>query len=24
LDDATDSIKKCFPLVICREESWLP
>ncbi|CAL1167644.1 unnamed protein product [Cladocopium goreaui] len=21
LDDATDSIKKCFPLVICREES---
>ena len=23
LDDETDSIKKCFPLVICREESWL-
>jgi len=21
LDDATDSIKKCFPLAICREES---
>ena len=22
LDDATDSIQKCFPLVFCREDAW--
>ena len=23
LDDETDSIRKCFPLVLCREEPWM-
>ena len=23
LDDETDSIKKCFPLVLCREDPWM-